>query len=128
MMLAAGLPITQALSLVANAVGNSYIGAAISKMRTGIERGGTLLNTAGNSGIFSPLVMQMMAVGEETGQVENLLVEVAQFYDQEVDYNLSRLSESIEPILIFLMGMLVLVLALGIFLPIWSLGDAAMGT
>ncbi|MEM7366849.1 MAG: type II secretion system F family protein, partial [Pseudomonadota bacterium] len=75
MMLAAGLPITQALTLVANAVGNSYIGGTISKMRTGIERGDTLLNTAGNSGIFSPLVMQMMAVGEETGQVENLLVE-----------------------------------------------------
>lgn len=127
MMLAAGLPITQALSLVANAVGNSYIGGAVAKMRTGIERGDTLLNTAGNSGIFSPLVMQMIAVGEETGQVDHLLVEVAQFYDQEVDYNLSRLSESIEPILIFLMGMLVLVLALGIFLPIWSLGEAALG-
>ncbi len=126
MMLAAGLPITQALSLVAAAVGNTYIGEAITNMRSGIERGETLVVTAGSSGMFSSLVMQMLAVGEETGQIDGLLVEVADFYDEEVEYKLSRLSDSIEPILIFVMGILVLVLALGVFLPIWSLGEASM--
>ncbi len=126
MMLAAGLPITQALSLVASAVGNTFIGGAITKMRVGIERGDTLVSTAGSSGLFSGLVMQMLAVGEETGQIDGLLVEVADFFDEEVEYKLSRLSDSIEPLLIFVMGILVLVLALGVFLPIWSLGEASM--
>lgn len=126
MMLAAGVPITHALTLVAGAVGNTFIGKAVMEMRSGIERGETLVSTAGNSGMFSGLVMQMLAVGEETGQVDGLLVEVADFYDEEVEYQLSRLSDSIEPILIFVMGILVLILALGVFLPIWSLGEAAI--
>ncbi|XOV89037.1 MAG: type II secretion system F family protein [Pseudomonadota bacterium] len=126
LMLAAGLPITQALSLVAAAVGNSFIGRAVAGIRADIERGESMRNAAASAGIFSPLVMQMLAVGEETGQVEDLLVEVADFYDQEVEYSLTRLSDAIEPILIFMMGILVLVLALGVFLPIWSLGEAAI--
>lgn len=126
MMLSAGLPVTQALALVAGAVGNSYIGNTVAGMRSGIERGESLVSVAGRAGIFSPLVMQMLAVGEETGQVEGLLTDVADFYDQEIEYDLSKLSESIEPILILMMGGLVLILALGVFLPIWSLGEAAM--
>ncbi|KZZ60774.1 hypothetical protein A3761_22135 [Oleiphilus sp. HI0123] len=69
----------------------------------------------------------MMAVGEETGSIDSLLDEVADFYDEEADYSLKRLSEAIEPILIVAMGGIVLVLALGVFLPIWDLGQAAMG-
>jgi MSHA biogenesis protein MshG len=126
MMLAAGLPITQALVLVSSAVGNSFVGKAVAEMRAGIERGDTLVSTAGSSGMFSSLVMQMLAVGEETGQIDDLLIEVADFYDEEVEYRLSRLSDAIEPILIFAMGLMVLVLALGVFLPIWSLGEASM--
>ncbi len=126
MMLAAGLPVTQSLTLVAGAVGNTFIGHAIEKMRSGIERGDTLVSTAGSSGMFSGLVMQMLAVGEETGQIDGLLEEVADFYDEDVEYRLSRLSDAIEPLLIFVMGILVLVLALGVFLPIWSLGEASI--
>ncbi len=127
MMLAAGLPVTSALSLVADAVNNKYIGRAVSDMRTGIERGDTLLRTARASGMFSPLVMQMLAVGEETGAVDALLNDVADFYDEEIDYSLKRLSESIEPILLVFMGIMVLILALGVFLPMWDLGAAALG-
>ncbi|MCB1691705.1 MAG: type II secretion system F family protein [Pseudomonadales bacterium] len=126
MMLAAGLPINQALVLVAGAIGNAFLGRAVTAMRAGIERGDSMVNVAARSGIFSPLVMQMLAVGEETGRVEELLDDVADFYDQEVEYSLSRLSESIEPLLILAMGGMVLVLALGVFLPIWSLGQAAI--
>ena len=127
MMLKAGLPVTTALTLVADAVSNAYIGQSVADMRTGIERGDTLLRTARASGMFSPLVMQMIAVGEETGSVDTLLEDVADFYDEEVDYSLKRLSESIEPILLVFMGIMVLILALGVFLPMWNLGAAALG-
>ncbi len=127
MMLRSGMPIIHALSLVADAVNNAYVGEAIRNMRSGIERGDTLLRTANQTGMFSPLVLQMLAVGEETGQIDGLLLEVADFYDEEVDYALKRLSESIEPILLVFMGILVLILALGVFLPIWNLGQAALG-
>jgi len=127
MMLAAGLPVTTALTLVSQALSNRYIGQAVSDMRSGIERGDTLLRTARSSGMFSPLVMQMIAVGEETGSVDSLLKDVADFYDEEVEYSLKRLAESIEPILLVFMGGMVLVLALGVFLPMWDLGAAALG-
>lgn len=127
MMLRSGMPITHALAIAAEASGNRYIGDKIIGMKTGIERGDSLLRTARATEIFTPLVLQMMAVGEETGAIDSLLEEVADFYDEEADYSLKRLSEAIEPILIVAMGGIVLVLALGVFLPIWDLGQAAMG-
>ena len=127
MMLSAGLPVTTALTLVSRAINNRFIGQAVADMRSGIERGDTLLRTARSSGMFSPLVMQMIAVGEETGSVDSLLKDVADFYDEEVEYSLKRLAESIEPILLVFMGGMVLVLALGVFLPMWDLGAAALG-
>ncbi len=127
MMLAAGMPINHALAVAAESANNKYIGRHIMGMKSGIERGDTLLRTANASGMFTPLVLQMMSVGEETGSIDKLLIDVAEFYDEEVDYGLSRLAESIEPILIVAMGGLVLILALGVFLPIWDLGKAALG-
>lgn len=126
-MLAAGMPVTHALTVVADATDNAWIARHIKDMRSGIERGESLLRTARNSEMFTPLILQMIAVGEETGSVDDMLNNVADFYDEEVDYGLKRLAESIEPILIVAMGVLVLILALGVFLPIWDLGAAAMG-
>src|SRR5690606_24992014 len=126
MMLGAGMPIIHALALVAEAVDNSYVGRSILSMKSGIERGDSMLRTATATGLFSPLVLQMLAVGEETGQVDSLLLEVADFYDEEVDYGVKRLADAIEPILIVAMGVLVLILALGVFLPIWDMGQAAI--
>lgn len=126
-MLAAGMPVTRALTVVADATDNAWIATHIRDMRTGIERGESLLRTARQSSMFTPLILQMIAVGEETGSVDDMLVNVADFYDEDVDYGLKRLAESIEPILIVAMGVLVLILALGVFLPIWDLGAAAMG-
>lgn len=124
MVLAAGVPIVQGLTVVAGAVGNVYIARNIEKMREGIERGETLHRTATNSKMFTPLVLQMISVGEETGTIDELLGDVADFYDAEVEYDLKRLSESIEPILIVFIAGLVLILALGVFLPIWDLNTA----
>jgi MSHA biogenesis protein MshG len=126
-MLSAGMPVTNALSVVADATDNAWISKHIKDMRQGIERGESLLRTARQSDMFTPLILQMIAVGEETGSVDEMLVNVADFYDEDVDYGLKRLAESIEPILIVSMGVLVLILALGVFLPIWDLGSAAMG-
>ncbi len=126
-MLAAGMPVTHALTVVADATDNAWISKHIKEMRAGIERGESLLRTARQSDMFTPLILQMIAVGEETGSVDDMLVNVADFYDEDVDYGLKRLAESIEPILIVAMGVLVLILALGVFLPIWDLGAAAMG-
>mgnify|MGYP000232161809 CR=1 FL=1 len=127
MMLGSGMPITHALAIAAEASGNRFIGRRILEMKISIERGDSLLRSARATEVFTPLVLQMISVGEETGSIDSLLNDVADFYDEEADYSLKRLSESIEPILIVAMGGIVLVLALGVFLPIWDLGQAAMG-
>lgn len=124
MMLDAGVPLLQALSVASRTVGNRHIGKGIENMQSGIERGESLMATASASGMFNPLILQMIAVGEETGNVDELLVDIADFYDQEVEYDLKRLAEAIEPILLVFMGGMVLILALGVFLPMWDLGSA----
>ena len=118
-----GVPILQALAVVARATNNLYFAEFINNMRGQIERGETLTTTAAQSGMFTPLVLQMFAVGEETGALDDLMDQVADFYEQEVDYDLKRLSEAIEPILIVVMGAIVLVVALGVFLPMWDLAS-----
>lgn len=127
MMYKAGVPLLQTLSINSASVGNRYIGQAILGMREGVERGEALTRTASSSGLFTPLVLQMMAVGEETGALDDLFVEVADFYEQEVDYDLKQLASAIEPILIVAMGVMVLILALGVFLPMWELASVAKG-
>ena len=121
MMLAAGVPVTNALSLVADAVDNVYLAAKIQGMRESIERGDSLLRAANRSDMFTPLVLQMIAVGEETGQIEDLLSEVASYYEREVDFDLKNLTAKIEPLLIALVAAMVGVLALGIFTPMWQM-------
>lgn len=127
MMYKAGVPLLQTLSINSASVGNRHIGQAILAMREGVERGEALTRTASASGLFTPLVLQMMAVGEETGALDDLFVEVADFYEQEVDYDLKQLADAIEPILIVAMGVMVLILALGVFLPMWELSSVAKG-
>lgn len=125
MVMKAGVPIVHGMGVVAGAVGNRYIARRILKMRDAISRGESLYNAALATNMFSPLVLQMISVGEESGTIDQLLEEVADFYDSEVEYDLKRLSEAIEPILIMVIGAMVLVLALGVFLPIWDLSSAA---
>jgi len=124
MVMRAGLPIVQGLNVVAGAVGNAWVAKNVTGMREGVERGESLHRTAQHSGMFTPLVLQMIAVGEETGAVDELLGEVAEFYDAEVEYDLKQMSDAIEPILIVFIAGLVLILALGVFLPIWDLNTA----
>ncbi|WP_426176285.1 type II secretion system F family protein [Massilia sp. TWR1-2-2] len=121
-----GVPIVQALTLVSQTVDNAYLASRIEQMRDGVERGESILRTSITAAIFTPVVLQMIAVGEESGTLDELMDEVAQMYEREVDYELKTLSSQIEPILIAFLGVMVLILALGIFLPIWDLGKAAL--
>ncbi len=121
-----GVPIVQALNVVAQTVDNAYIASRIDQMRDGVERGESILRTAAVAGVFTPMVLQMIAVGEETGAIDDLMDEIAGMYEHEVEYELKTLSSNIEPILIVGLGILVLILALGIFLPIWDLGKVAL--
>lgn len=122
----AGVPIVQSLTVVADVVGNLHIAQRIEQMRDGVERGESILRTATVAGVFTPTVLQMIAVGEETGELDDLLAEVADMYEREVDYDVKNLAASIEPILTIALGVLVLILALGVFLPIWDMGRVMM--
>ena len=121
-----GVPITSGLKLVAQTADNDYIASKIEHMREGVERGESILRTATNSGVFNPIVLQMIAVGEESGALDDLMQEVADMYQRDVEYEIKTLGAQIEPILIVFLGVMVLILALGIFLPIWDLGNVAL--
>jgi MSHA biogenesis protein MshG len=126
-ILRAGVPMTTGLTLVADAVDNTYMRDNILAMRSSIESGESLLRSSASSDLFTPLVLQMIAVGEETGRVDELLIEVGNYYEREVDYELSTLTARIEPILIAIVAAMVLILALGIFSPMWDMMSALQG-
>ncbi|HEX5362704.1 MAG TPA: type II secretion system F family protein [Gallionella sp.] len=121
-----GMPVLQGLDAVALVVDNAFMRSRIEGMRAGVERGESILRTAMDAGVFNPMVLQMIAVGEETGDLDGLMFEVADMFQREVEYDVKNLSSQIEPILIVFLGVLVLILALGVFLPMWDLGKAAM--
>lgn len=121
-----GIPVVQGLTVVAEVVENAYVSQRIEQMRDGVERGESVLRSAALTGVFTPVVLQMVAVGDETGEIDDLMFEVAEMYEREVDYELKTLASQIEPILIVMLGVLILILALGVFLPIWDLGSVAL--
>jgi len=124
--LKSGVPIEQALSVVSQTVDNHYIARKVDGIRESVQRGDTILRAAAATGVFTPVVLQMIAVGEDTGTVDELMDEVADLYTNEVQYELKTLAQQLEPILIAFLGALVLVLALGVFLPMWDLGRVAL--
>ncbi len=127
LMLQSGVPLNQSIALSAESLGNKFLEVRLLEMKSAIEAGGAISATAVNSGVFTPLVIQMITVGEETGRIDELLLEVADFYDREVDYDLKTLTARIEPILLVIVAGMVLVLALGIFLPMWGMLDVMQG-
>jgi MSHA biogenesis protein MshG len=120
-----GVPILDGLRVCARAVGNEFVGRKVNEMRRGVERGESLTRTAAGTEVFTPLVLQMLAVGEETGQVDDMLEEVAEFYEREVDFDVARLNDLIQPVMTIAVGGMVLLLALGVFLPMWDLVQVA---
>lgn len=120
-MIKSGVPLVQGMTVVSRAVDNDYISERIVQMRDGIERGETIARTAAATGMFPPLVLQMISVGEETGAIDELMFNVADYYEREVDYDIANLSTAIQPILIVFLSIMVFILALGVFLPMWDL-------
>lgn len=126
MILRSGVPLVHGIGLVSNTIGNAYVAKQMGLIQSGVEKGESLSKTAQESGLFTPISLQMLAVGEEAGAVDEMLLEVADYYEREVDYDLSRLSELIEPIMLIIVGVMVLILALGVFLPMWNMASFAM--
>lgn len=121
-----GVPAAQGMSLAGEVVENAWIEKKLEDMRMGVERGESVMRAAVATGIFTPVVLQMVMVGEESGSLDDMMLEVAEMYQREVEYELKTLSAQIEPILIVALGVMVLILALGVFLPMWDLGKAAI--
>ena len=126
MVLDSGVPVLEGLNLAAAVCENAHIERAILGMRQAVERGESVLTAARKAEIFTPIVLQMIMVGEESGTLDEMLEEVGMLYQREVEYELKTMSQQIEPILILFLGGLVLVLALGVFMPMWDLGKAAI--
>lgn len=127
LMLQSGVPLNLALSLVAEAIDNKFLEELILDMRRQIEQGNSLSTVTTQSKMFTPLVLQMFAVGDETGRVDELLQEAADYYEREVDYDLKSLTAKIEPILLIFVAVIVAILALGIFTPMWDMYGAMQG-
>lgn len=124
MTFSAGVPVIDALGVVARAADNAFIANRLVGIRTAIERGESLSRAATASRIFTPLILQMMTVGEETGQIAEMHTQISDAYEAEVDYDLRRLSDAIEPLMIVGIGAIVLILALGVYLPMWDMATA----
>jgi MSHA biogenesis protein MshG len=119
--LRSGIEVIKGITLAGNAAGNAYFTQQILSMRDGLERGESLSASANSISIFPPAILQMIAVGEESGKLEDILQSVNKYYEKEIDYDIRRINELIEPMLLVVVGIIVLTLALGVYLPLWDL-------
>lgn len=115
-----GVPILDVLDLASQTSGNVIISQSIDKIRDNVRDGKGMAEPMRQAGVFSPMVVQMVAVGEETGRLDDLLYEVSKHYDREASYAISYLATMIEPILIVVLAFGVLIMALGVFMPMWN--------
>ncbi|MDH5259422.1 MAG: type II secretion system F family protein [Gammaproteobacteria bacterium] len=120
----AGVPMVQALKIIAPSVGNVYIEGKINEVRAGVERGESVSLNIKRTGIFPGLVVQMISIGEEAGSIDEMINEVADYYEREIEYTIESLTAAIEPIMVVVIGSIVLIMALGIFLPMIGLMGA----
>lgn len=120
-LLSSGVPIMQALEIVGKASGNEVVAETVSKVRDSIREGESIAGPLGDSGMFPPMVTQMVAVGEETGNLDAMLSKIADFYDSEVEYLLASLTSMLEPLLILGMGGIVGFIVISVFLPLYQL-------
>ncbi len=116
-----GVPILETLNIMRLAVGNTVIAGRIKEVRDKVMEGTGIAGPMSKTGKFPPLFVQMVSIGEETGALEDMLLEASRHYEREIDYHLKRLTAAIEPILIVCLGGMMLLLALAIFMPLWNL-------
>jgi type IV pilus assembly protein PilC len=120
-LLQSGVPIMQALEIVGKASGNEVIAETVNKVRESVREGESIAVPLNLSGLFPPLVTQMVAVGEETGNLDGMLQKIADFYDVEVEYMLASLTSLLEPLLILAMGFVVGFIVISVFLPLYQI-------
>lgn len=120
-LLKSGLPVLQVLDIVSRTVGNAKLSNAIDELSVSVKEGKGISTPMASSGLFPPMVLQMVAIGEETGKIDELLLKVSEYYDQQSDYMMDNLSAMIEPVFVLGLGAMVLSMALAIFLPMWNL-------
>lgn len=120
-LMRSGIPILKILDIASGSTGNEVVSKAITNIKNNVMEGKGIAEPMKVSGLFPPIVTQMVSVGEETGKLDELLIHVSDYYDEQVDYTINNLTSLIEPILIFVLGLGVLFMALGIFLPMWNL-------
>jgi MSHA biogenesis protein MshG len=121
LLVRSGVPILKSLEVVARSVDNAALSRSILAVADAAERGEALAEAMARDPLFPPLVVQMVAVGERTGELEALLLKVSEHYDREADYAIRNLSSALEPILLVIIGGMVFFLALAVFLPMWDM-------
>jgi len=122
-MFSAGVPLVEALESVAGATGNIVYENAVMKMRDEVATGQRLQRSMENTGMFPNMVVQMIAVGEESGSLDTMSGKVASFYEEDVDNAVDSMSSLLEPLIMALLGVLVGSLVIAMYLPIFKLGS-----
>ncbi len=120
-LIKSGIPLLQILDMSSQACGNTVVSDAIYKIRAAVNEGRPMHEGMKATRLFPPIIMQMIAVGENTGKLDELMLRISDYYDRHVDHTLKNLATSIEPILVFCLGGMVLTMALAIFLPMWNI-------
>ncbi len=123
-MLASGVAILEALDIVAKTSGNRSVEKAIYKVRSGIAEGRTMAEPLNESGVFPPMVCQMIGVGESTGALDAMLEKIADFYDEEVDQAVENMTALIEPFMLVFLGVTIGGLVVAMYLPIFKMAGA----
>ncbi len=116
-----GVPLLQALTVVEKTITNVVIRKAVQGIRTAITGGSSLMEPFKASGLFSPMVIQMISIGEKSGEIDKMLGEIAGFYEPEIEYTIKNLTSLLEPVMLLIMGGMVAFIALSVLLPIFNL-------
>ena len=127
-LIKSGVPILHALEISEKIAGNKVMEKALKEVRTAVEEGKSIGQTIGNSGLFSPLVIQMIVVGEEIGELGKMLDRISVFYRDRVNTFIARLTTMFEPIVLVFMGIVVGILVVAMFMPIFSISSAIKAT
>ena len=120
-LIKSGVPILEALQVSSNAIGNLVISGAVLSAKTKIKEGQSISGPLAASGAFPPMVTQMIMVGEESGELEEMLVNVAKFYDEEVDRSVEKLTSIIEPLMMVFIGLTIGTMIIAMYLPIFNM-------
>jgi len=126
-LIRAGIPIAEALETAVSMIDNLPLKRKLSSVRATVEKGGTLNDGLKDTKLFENMIIQMISAGEDSGTLDTMIQKVAEYYKMKFDAIIDGLSEAIEPIMLVIIAAMVILLALGIFLPIWGMGEAVGG-